>query len=89
MAYFSNFINSRVDGSNIKIFFYVGLGFIIWGFFKILTAFILRDKPIRAKTSIPPHRIPTERTIIKCPICMAKHYSNSNYCHLCGAKLNK
>jgi hypothetical protein len=25
--------------------------------------------------------------IIRCPVCGAKNYSTSNYCHMCGAKL--
>ena len=89
MAFFTSFVNSRVEGSSITIFFYVAFGFVIYGFFKLVTAFILRDKTPRPTTIIPPHKIPIERTIVKCPICMTKHYSNSNFCHLCGAKLNK
>jgi len=26
--------------------------------------------------------------IITCPVCKTKNYSTSNYCHMCGAKLN-
>jgi hypothetical protein len=28
-----------------------------------------------------------DRSIIVCPRCGTKHYSNSNFCHMCGVKL--
>ncbi len=41
---------------------------------------ILKEKQ-RAMNSVQ------ESSIIVCPNCGTKHYSNSNFCHMCGRKL--
>jgi hypothetical protein len=28
-----------------------------------------------------------EKYVVPCPLCGTKHYSTSNYCHMCGANL--
>ena len=89
ISYFANFVDARTDNQGIALFFYVGLGFIIYGVFKIAIFFVLKDKSKSKKDSKPPHKVNVNRTIISCPTCMTKHYSNSNFCHMCGTKLLK
>lgn len=87
ISVFSNFVSQRTENNGIIIFFYVGIGFVIFGVFKLILGFVLRDKekPVQQKK---PKTI-QNKSIIRCHVCQAKHYSNSNYCHLCGTKLLK
>ncbi|MFT4260871.1 MAG: hypothetical protein ACMXX9_00375 [Candidatus Woesearchaeota archaeon] len=87
ISFFSSFVNQRTENNGIILFFYIGIGFIIYGVFKLILKFVLKDKEEPIKQEKP--KVVQDKTIIRCHVCGAKHYSNSNFCHLCGTKLLK
>lgn len=93
IAVFSRFVDSRTENAGIILFFYVGLGFVIWGVFKVLTNFVLKDRVIKDVSSLkqkkPDFKYDVKKSIVSCRVCQTKHYSSSNFCHMCGTKLLK
>ena len=107
MAVFSKFIESKLDNNSMALFFWVGLGFIAFGVFRLMTLFVFNDsskKPkLERKNSNPEleklkqekakmmsgqsRTQESEREIVVCPRCGVKHYSSSNFCHMCGCSL--
>lgn len=77
MSGYAFFVSQNTDNRGINLFIYIGVLFIAYGVFRLLTSFVTTSKP----TSID------SKVIIRCPKCQTKHYSTSNYCHMCGTKL--
>lgn len=90
MIMFSYWIQQNTE-SNLIFFYVIGIGLITFGVFKIITKIILNDKetPKQTRKKQNTNNTQNKKRIITCPKCQTKHYSNSNYCHLCGTKLLK
>ncbi|MBU0667032.1 MAG: zinc-ribbon domain-containing protein [Nanoarchaeota archaeon] len=87
----------------LDIFFYIGAFFVFVGVVKIIFARSKKEKPINKfdslqsmplkKQTTPKQTTPikptqqTSQNVLFCPRCGAKHYSTSNFCHLCGSRL--
>ena len=114
MALYARFIQSKVQKSSLSLFFWIGIAFLVFGIFRLITSYVFNDKSTKEK-SVPkvnprlealrlekqkfmsgsnsssnsnvsnPHN--DSREIVECSRCMTKHYSNSNFCHMCGASL--
>ena len=61
-------------------FYFLGGAFIASAAFSLLKWYVTRDMG-GPQTPIP------ERQIVRCSNCNTRHYSESNYCHMCGRKL--
>ena len=99
------FVQSKVQGSSIVFFIYVGIVFLIIGIYKLVTKYILgkeKNENITKELGLHKRKYMKEllhnndytqntgnKKIILCPNCSAKHYDTSNYCHKCGTKLIK
>ena len=88
----------KTNNESMNLFIYIGILFVILGVIKYLLS--LRKKPSKKTSSHhEAHQVhhPAQthqqhhihHKIIICPVCGAKNYSTSNYCHMCGAKLPK
>jgi hypothetical protein len=86
----------------LKVFVIAGVGFILWGLFRILSSkFLNRGKKLEQNLQqkaqeINPKHIKKEQntvhmhpTVIACPSCGLKHYSHANYCQHCGTRIRK
>ena len=82
----------KETGANpfLNIFFYIGVAFIAVGLVKTIFKRSKKDKPVN-EPHTPVQQKQTQNTpgIVYCNRCGAKHYSNSNFCHLCGSRLPK
>ena len=108
MALYARFIQSRVDKGSLVIFFWIGIIFIGYGFFRLVLNFVLRDKSsVKKKNNSELDALKREkerllknqsmnqnkeyesesREIVSCARCGTRHYSNSNFCHMCGYSL--
>lgn len=79
---FSVFVNNRTDSNSLILFIIIGVGMIIYALFDLLTKIILKDDK-------KPKGINNTKKIIECKVCKTRHYSSSNFCHMCGTKLIK
>jgi membrane protein implicated in regulation of membrane protease activity len=93
----------KETGANpfLNIFFYIGVAFIAVGLVKTIFKRSKKDKPVnephtpvqqkQTQQQKPVVQQQTQNTpgIVYCNRCGAKHYSNSNFCHLCGSRLPK
>lgn len=87
MVIFSYYIEQTGE-ANLIFFYIIGIGFIIYGVFKTLKSYILNDKNDELDKDFNKKK-EYKNNIIQCPRCMTKHYTKSNYCHMCGKKLPK
>ena len=110
MSLYARFIQSKVQKSSLSLFFWIGLGFVAFGVFRLITSYIFEDKSkssigkknmsgldaikrerenyLNKHDSNEPEKNQVEsRDIIACHRCSTKHYSNSNFCHMCGSSL--
>jgi membrane-bound ClpP family serine protease len=88
IAIYSKYIQTKLssDSTAMTLFFWIGVIFILLGLgkmaFKVIAA--------REKTKKEPKTEQKSQTnIVACPNCKTKHYSTSNFCHKCGANLNR
>jgi hypothetical protein len=116
VSLFSKYVQNR-GGKGMALFFWVGIGMIGLGIFKVVVGFITRDEARRQDKSeqkkythplqrlglnkdldnVDGQRLEKEKqqamnniqqtNIRICATCGTKHYSNSNFCHICGTKL--
>jgi hypothetical protein len=90
VSLFSRYVSQRTENNGLELFFYVGIGFIIWGTFRLILGFVLSDKSKKPKEKeTKKNNYSDDKTVIRCHVCSVKHYSTSNYCHMCGTKLLK
>lgn len=117
MSLYSRFIQSKVQKSSLSLFFWIGIGFVVFGIFRIITQYLFKDSSLNNKTSniktnnrmSELDRVKSEKerylarqsgiegtnfgnsssekSIVECSRCLTKHYSNSRFCHMCGASL--
>ncbi|MFP4523262.1 MAG: hypothetical protein ACOCQQ_00865 [Candidatus Nanoarchaeia archaeon] len=79
--------------SAMKLFFYIGLLFMVIGGFKLFRKSRLGadEERFALKLAQPKtqqkNKVTTQPHIISCSRCLAKNYSSSNFCHMCGKKL--
>lgn len=110
MALYSKFIQSKLNNSSMSLFFWIGIGFVAFGVFRLITLFVFKDSS--SKVSVKKsksnnselERLKAEKEkmmkgnnqgsersvngdIVACPRCGTKHYSTSNFCHMCGCSL--
>lgn len=91
------------SNASMTFFFYVGLLFILFGLGKVAFLRVSRsnssgekrsysadlsrqDRLLKAKYEQRSQH-PAQYNIISCPRCGARHYSYSNFCSRCGARL--
>ena len=116
VSLFSNYVRNR-GGGGMALFFWVGIGMIGVGIFKLAAGYILNEKKTKEETErirqknfskikfgfnkdleeVNGKEVEQEKQkamnkindmgIIVCQICGTKHYSNSNFCHMCGSRL--
>jgi len=87
---YSKFVESRTKGGNplMGFFFWIGIAILVFGTFKLITQFLLKDKSPGPKGQVNPGQRPPEaRDAIYCPRCNAKLDPRSRYCNWCGTKL--
>jgi len=115
---YSTFVQSKIDSPGLTLFFWVGIGMIGIGVFKLALSYMFGDKSRdKSKNDVSSNnlndrianslgfgkdipkmdeeRLQRERdlilnrtkSILVCPNCSTKHYSNSNFCHMCGTRL--
>lgn len=107
MSAYSKFVEVKNENSSVAIFFYVGLGFILYGLGKVAfkkfankESKAIKQEQQRFQQTMQNqhnqnnrahhnqvHNNQNQKTIIACPRCQARHYSSSNFCHKCGARL--
>lgn len=96
----SYLMNRKASEPKFTFFLFIGGIFLIYGIFKLILWSILREKPDSIRKPLKPAHItafqknqgPTHthhQTIIACHSCDTKHYSNANYCQMCGTRMNK
>lgn len=88
MVMFSYWIEQEAE-TNLIFFYVIGVGFIVYGVFKTILSFVWTDNSSNSQNEWENKGKKTQKNIIQCSRCMTKHYSNSNYCHMCGKKLRK
>lgn len=111
VSLFSRYIQKK-GGEGLQLFFWAGIIMIGIGVFKIVVAFIMKEKKSEEKKEnsegrffglnkdledVAAEKLMKEKnaaaaniqmnSIIVCRTCGTKHYSNSNFCHICGTKL--
>lgn len=72
----SYWINSSVEGANLWIFFYIGIGFIIYGGVRL---FIVETPEVPLK----------KFEVLECSRCGHKIRTVDNYCYHCGKRLRE
>jgi hypothetical protein len=102
MAVYSKFIQSKVQKSSLSLFFWVGIGFVVYGVFRLIVDYILKDSSKKSsnndvdsvldrlkkeKDEMIKNSDDSGKEIVSCARCSTRHYSNSNFCHMCGFKL--
>ena len=114
MSLYSKFIQNKVQKPSLVLFFWVGVGFIGFGVFRLIISYVMSDKspkpsassnPALEKLKLEKHRmqsgesslnrsnntqnsrVSSDKNIVACGRCGTKHYSNSNFCHMCGFSL--
>lgn len=116
MAAYSRFIQNKVQKPSMSLFFWVGIGFLVYGVFRLLIQYVFSDKSASKKnisssnpaldrlkrekemlmnknntnnnsTNSNTSQDSSSKEIVACPRCKTKHYSNSNFCHMCGFSL--
>lgn len=99
MAIYAQVILTRTQSTTaMKLFFYVGLLFIVIGIFQLVVKTILNKSPSkkiekklnnnRVEKKVKSNVKETKFVIFHCPRCGAKNYNTFNYCQNCGYKLN-
>ncbi len=95
MTMISFFVGERISG--MYVFIIPGIGFIVWGLYKMLKKGVSKKFGSSKISNINPIKSPKElndtqdnvssQDIISCPSCGLKHYSHANFCQRCGTKL--
>ncbi len=106
MALYARFIGRQVDSGAMVLFFWIGIGFVVFGVFRLIINYVMSDKADKAEKSktenskldvLKKEKQAFENSsnnsyssqIISCSRCGTRHYSNSNFCHMCGLSLKK
>ena len=89
VVFFTMYVESRNEDAGMTFFLYVGYLFLAIGVFKILKGLLLREKKENNINKEIKFSDNYKKKIISCHVCSVRHYSNSNYCHMCGTKLRK
>lgn len=103
MSLYARFIQVKTQKSSMALFFWLGIGFIIFGIFRLITNYVFKDNSkVKSREPSGLEKLKRERenflnkasgssalqqSIVACSRCGTKHYSNSNFCHICGASL--
>lgn len=104
MSLYARFIQSKVQKPSLGLFFWVGLGFVVIGIFKLVLGFVFKDKSNVAlgtvsQSSNSKHAVAEaerrklesgldkKEEIVACSRCGTRHFSASNFCHMCGNSL--
>jgi hypothetical protein len=92
MAWFARYVDTRTQNQGMTLFFYAGIVLIAIGVFKIIIKYVTKDETPEKETIISEEEKKIRETIekrriIMCKMCGTRHYSTSNYCHMCGTKL--
>ncbi|MCC7574687.1 hypothetical protein KO361_03795 [Candidatus Woesearchaeota archaeon] len=103
MAVYSKFIQSKIQKSSLSLFFWVGIGFVVFGVFRLIIDYVLSDSSKKSrkdndvdsvldrlkkeKDEMSKNHVYSSKEIISCARCGTRHYSNSNFCHMCGYSL--
>ncbi len=96
MTMISFFVGERISG--MYVFIIPGIGFIVWGLFKMLKKGVSKKfgssniKEINKINSSDKNPFNAQdntssQEIASCPSCGLKHYSHANFCQRCGTKL--
>ncbi|MBD3209040.1 zinc ribbon domain-containing protein [Candidatus Woesearchaeota archaeon] len=90
------------DSTFMLLFFYLGIIITVFGLGKVVVKqFVSKeqqtmkgeerryDKQLRQQEHAmqEQHQHPARHNIISCPKCGTRHYTTSNFCHKCGARL--
>ena len=89
VVFFTRYVESRSEDAGMTFFLYVGFLFLAIGLFKLIILFLFKEKKANVIKQENNHKAVAKKKIISCQTCGVKHYSNSNYCHMCGTKLRK
>lgn len=96
MSGYSRFIQSKADAPVLKVFFWLGIVFIVVGVFRLVLRYLFKDKKDSDSLKNKLNDVKKDnfsdnnsnsKEIVSCSRCMTKHYSNSNFCHMCGFSL--
>lgn len=101
MALYARFIGSQVDSGAMVLFFWVGVGFLVFGVFRLILGYVFKDKEKVSRRESPAlnnlkkqkedfmrkQTINSSGEIVSCGRCGTRHYKNSNFCHMCGYSL--
>jgi len=94
VALYAKFVESRKPSSALTIFFWIGIGLLVIGAFKIALGFIAgkreelsggEERPgrrIRGEAERPAHA----RDFVVCPRCNARLNPRSRFCNWCGTR---
>jgi hypothetical protein len=94
MSLYSRFIQSQIEKGSMSLFFWVGIGFIAFGVFRLITDYVFKDsskisKPVSGNSSLDRLKLEKERMMQK-KDDYEQSYDNSGKviipCSRCGTK---